>query len=66
MIRGGPSAFRSEQIELFASHLIGTYSLGRTLQNVKTKEKLKVKMRVVLRTISLALFTAHKELVKKK
>jgi len=39
--------------KLFASRLMGTGSADGTLRNVRTREKLKVKMTVESRTVSL-------------
>jgi len=54
------------QNEVFASRLMGTDNARRTLLNVRTREKLKGQMRVVLRTVSPALFTVWKKLVEKR
>jgi len=43
------------QNEAFSRGFMGTDSVGRTLLSVRTRERLKVKMRVVLRAVSLAL-----------
>ena len=51
IIRGGPTTLSCGQAKKFARRLIGTDSAGRTLLNVRTREKLKVKMRVELRTV---------------
>ena len=41
MIRGGPSTSGGRRNQLFAGRLMGTDSAGGTLQNVRTREKLK-------------------------
>jgi len=43
MIRGGPSTLSGRQTEVIASRLMGTDSVERTLQNVRTRAKLTVK-----------------------
>ena len=57
MIPGGPSTLSGGQKKVFASRLMGTDSVGKALLRVRTRERLKVKMRAVLRAVSLALVT---------
>lgn len=66
MIRGGPRTLSGGQTEVFASRLMCTNCAGRTLLNVRTREKIKGQMRVVLKAVSLALFTAWKELIEER
>ena len=55
MIRGRPSTLGGGENKVLADRLMG--SVNRTLLRVKTRERFKVKMRVVLRAVSLVLFT---------
>ena len=53
MIRGRPSALSGRENKVFADRLMGRDSVGRTLLRVKTRERFKVKMGVVLGAVSL-------------
>ena len=53
MIRSRPSTLSGEENKVFADRLMGRDSADRTLLRVKTRERFKVKMRVVLRAVSL-------------
>ena len=55
MIGGRPSTVSGGQNKVFADRLMGRDSAERTLLRVKTRERFKVKMRVALRAVSLAL-----------
>ena len=57
MIRGRPSTLSGGENKVFADSLMGGDSADRTLLRVKTRERFKVKMRVVLRAVSLVWFT---------
>jgi len=60
MIRGLPSTLSGRENKLFADRLMGRGSMDRTLLRVKTRERFKVKMRVVLRAVSLDLFAVER------
>jgi len=53
MIRGRPSVLSGRENKVFADRLMGRDSVGRTLLRVKTRERFKVKMGVVLGAVSL-------------
>jgi len=53
MIRGPLSTLSGRENKVFAGRLISRDSMDRTLVRVKTRERFKVKMRVVLRAVSL-------------
>ena len=57
MIHGRPSTLSGGENKVFADRLmlVGRNSADRTLLRVKTRERFKVKMRVVLRAVSLVL-----------
>jgi len=49
MIRDGPGTLSGGQNKVFADRLMGRDSVERTLLSARTRERLKVKMRVALR-----------------
>jgi len=50
----GTGTLNGRQNKVFASRLVDADSVGRTLLGVRIREILKIKVRVVLRAVSLA------------
>jgi len=57
MIHGRPSSLRGRPDKVFADCLMGRDTVDRASLRVKARMRIKGKMRVVLRAVSLVLFT---------
>jgi len=53
MIHGRPSSLRGRGDKVFADHLMGRDTVDRASLRVKARMRIKGKMRVVLRAVSL-------------
>jgi len=66
MIRGEPSTLSGEQNEVFAQPLDRYGYCGKNFTERENKREIKGQMRVVLRPVSLALFTVEKNVEKRE